>query len=515
MKFDVIVQQKGKEVKTNMEKWLEIRNRVLRNQESKRQILRETGIHWKTLEKILEHPTPPGYQRKKLPVKSKIGPYFDRIKEIIETDKTMPKKQRHTAKRIWERLQKEGFTGGYTIVKDAVREIKKTSREVFMPLKQSPGEAQVDFGQAVVKMDGILRKVHFFVMCLPYSDSFFIKAYDRECTETFWDGHVEAFKFFGGVPKRISYDNSKIAISKIISSRAREVTTGFLQLVSHYLFKYHFCLVRRPNEKGVVEGLVKYCRLNFMVPVPQVRDFKELNHHFLLMCRDDLKRTVRGSDKKTKATLLLEESFSFYPLPFKPFDACRKQPGKVNCELLVRFDDNDYSAPMEYAFCDVTVKGYTDKIEIWRFNELIAIHQRCWEKQKQIFDPLHYLPLLERKPHSMAFARPFEQFDLPGCFDVLRRRQEKEIEENGIREYIRVLRLLEHYSLKQLTGAVEKALRVRAVSKDAIEQFLPSGKPWSNTSFTLAGRKHLRLMQISNTNINEYARLMGKPGGAA
>jgi len=499
-----------------MEKWLEIRERVLRKNVSKRQILRETGMHWKTLEKILEHSFPPSYQRSKPPVKSKIGPYLKVIRQILETDKSMPKKQRHTAKRIWERLEKEeGFTGKYTIVKDAVREIKKTSKEVFMPLKQPPGEAQVDFGQAVCKMGGILRKVHFFVMCLPYSDAFFIKAYDRECTETFWDGHVRAFDFFGGVPKRISYDNSKIAISKLTGPREREITQGFKELLSHYLFKYHFCLVRRPNEKGVVEGLVKYSRLNFMVLVPVVRDFKELNDHLFQMCRHDLQRVLRGSDNKTKESLLLEESFSFYALPFKSFDACRKQPGKVNSELLVRFDDNDYSAPMEYAFCDVTVKGYTDSVELLRFSDIIAVHRRCWDKHKQIFDPLHYLPLLERKPHSMAFAKPFENFKLPGCFDVLRRRAEHEMAQDGTREYISVLRLLGKYKLADLTSAVEKALKVRAVTKDVVEQFLPSAKPWGQTSFRLGERKHLRLVQVSKTNINDYGSLRDGPGGAA
>ena len=499
-----------------MEQWLEIRERVLRKKVSKRQILRETGMHWKTLEKILEHPSPPGYQRRQPPVKSKIGPHLERIRQILETDKSMPKKQRHTAKRIWERLQKEeGFTGKYTIVKDAVRELKKTSKEVFMPLKQPPGEAQVDFGQAVVKMGGILRKIHFFVMCLPYSDACFIQAYDRECTETFWDGHVRAFAFFGGVPKRISYDNSKIAISKLTGPREREITQGFKELVSHYLYTYHFCLVRRPNEKGVVEGLVNYGHQNFMVPVPVVRDFTELNTHLLQMCRADLQRTLRGSDNKTKASLLLEESFSLHPLPFKPFDACRKQPGKVNSQLLVRFDDNDYSAPLEYAFCDVTVKGYTDRVELLRFNDIIAVHRRCWDKHRQIFDPLHYLPLLERKPHSLAFAKPFENVDLPGCFEVLRRRQEHEMQQDGTREYIRVLRLLEKYRLADLTRAVEKALKVRAVTKDAIEQFLPSAKPWSQTLFTLGGRKQLRLVQVSKTNIKDYGTLRDGSGGTA
>jgi transposase len=173
----------------------------------------------------------------------------------------------------------------------------------------------VDFGHALVKMGGVLRKVCFFVMTLPYSDAFFVRAYERECTETFWDGHVRAFAFVGGVPRRITYDNSKIAISKIIGPRIRELTRGFLQLVSHYLFGYHFCLVRRANEKGVVEGLVRYTRQNFLVPVPQMRDFEELNAYLLAMCRDDLHRRVRGQTR-IKEQLLVEEQVSFLGLPF-------------------------------------------------------------------------------------------------------------------------------------------------------------------------------------------------------
>jgi len=494
-----------------MEEWLQIRERVLREGVSKRQILRETGMHWTTLERILSHPIPPGYCRKKL-ISSKIDPYWERIRKILEQDRSMPKKQRHTAKRIWELLQADGFDGGYTIVKDAVRQIKKCGQEVFMPLIHRPGEAQVDFGQALVKMNGILRKVHFFVMALPFSDAFFVKAYDRECTETFWDGHVQAFQFFGGVPRRISYDNSKIAASKIIGPRERELTEGFLQLVSHYLFRYHFCLVRRANEKGVVEGIVKFARLNFMVPVPQVRDFEQLNVHLQQMCQHDLSRTLRGQTQ-TKEALLLEEQFSFLPLPFKPFEACRIQPGQVNSQLLVRFDDNDYSVPMEYAFQDVIIKGYTDHVKICRFNEVTAVHCRCWDRQRQIFNPLHYLPLLERKPHSLPFARPFEQLALPRCFKVLQDRMESELE-HGTREYIQVLRWLEKYSLKQVTTAVEKALHNRVHTADAINQFLPDCPDWRHTSFTLAGHKHLRWVKVSVSNPADYTDLL-RPGGAA
>jgi transposase len=500
--------QKGKEVYRDMEQWLEIRKRVLREGVSKRQILRETGMHWTTLEKILQHSCPPDYQRTQIPHKPKMGPYLERVRQILEEDRYVHKKQRHTAKRIWQRLQEEGFTGGYTIVKDAVRQIKRTSKEVFLPLKHPPGEAQVDFGYALVKMAGVLRKVAFFVMALPHSDAFFVKAYERECTETFWDGHVQAFNFFGGVPRRISYDNSRVMISKIIGPRERELTDGFKQLISHYLFDVHFCLVRRANEKGVVEGLVKYARQNFMVPVPQVRDFAQLNAMLLQGCQNDLRRRVRGHSQN-KEQVLLTEQLSFLSLPFAPFEACRTQPGRVNSELLVRFDDNDYSVPMEYAYQDVVVKGDPDSIKICRLHEVIAVHQRCWAREQQIFNPYHYLPLLERKPHALPFAKPFDDWELPRCFEILHERMCLE-QEHGTREYIGVLRLLETHSLDALTRAVEQALRRRITSKEGVEQFLPG--PQQPPTFLLDGRRHLRLVQVCESQVSVYTGLLERRG---
>ena len=259
-----------------MERWNKIRMQVERQGVSVREIQRETGLHFKTIKKILAHPAPLPFDCPERP-KPKIGRYLEGISSILDADKDVPKKQRHTAKRIFERIQEEGYTGGYTAVKDVVRDLKRTSQEVFVPLMHWPGEAQMDFGQALVKMGGVLRKVMFFAMALPYSDAMFVVAYARECTETFQDGHVRAFEFYGGVPSRISYDNAKTSVSQIIGAHARKLTNGFLQLQSHYLFEEHFCRVRRANEKGVVEGVVKFARLNYFVPVPEVKDFEELN----------------------------------------------------------------------------------------------------------------------------------------------------------------------------------------------------------------------------------------------
>ena len=249
---------------------MEVRRRVLTGELSKRAACREYEIHWQTLERILSHAEPPGYQKTK--PRSSIVDAFEPInEEILKSDRQVHRKQRHTARRIFERLRDEhGYVGGETIVKDAVRAWKQHHREVFLPLSHPPGEAQVDFGFADVWLAGELTKVALFVMTLPYSDAIFIQAFPRECTEAFLESHRRAFDFLGGVPTRISYDNSKIALASITGSRERKVTREFQRLKSHYLFVDHFCLVRRPNEKGHVERLVDFSRSNFLVPVPRV-----------------------------------------------------------------------------------------------------------------------------------------------------------------------------------------------------------------------------------------------------
>ena len=211
----------------------------------------------------MAHEEPPGYRRSEPREKRVIGPFIPIIHEILEADKKSHHKQRHTGQKIFERLCKEHeYTGGITVVRDEIRRYKQHSAEVFMPLSHPPGRAQFDFGQATAIYRGRPIKVMFCVMSLPYSDAFFCQAFPRECTETFQEGHVRAFEFFGSVPNRISYDNSKIAVAQIIGSRDRKVTREFLRLKSHYLFEDHFCLVRRPNEKGHTENLVGFARRN-------------------------------------------------------------------------------------------------------------------------------------------------------------------------------------------------------------------------------------------------------------
>jgi len=492
-----------------METWAEIRRRVLVEKVSRRQILRETGMHWRTLRKILHHSEPPGYRQSAPRARKKLGAYEGRIEQILKEDQGMPRKQRHTAKRIWERLRSEGFTGGYTIVKDAVRELTQRTQEVFVPLVHRPGEAQVDFGEAAVNVNGKLRKVKFFVMALPYSDASFVMAFERECTETFWEGHVQGFEFFEGAARRISYDNSKIAVSQILGgSQGRRLTQGFCQLKSHYLFDHHFCRPGRGNEKGVVEGLVKFTRLNFFVPVPQVRDFAELNARLRQQCAEDRQRRLRGQPG-TKAQLLLEDQGAFLPLPAVAFEACRQVSTTASSLSLVRFDRNDYSVPVRCAHQPVVVKGYWPQVVLFAQGQEVARHARIWQEEQVRFEPLHYLALLERKPGALDHARPLAGWTLPECFGVLRRRLEGERQGDGTREYIRVLRLLEQHPLAAVREAVERALSVGAITRDAIAQFLLPREDWRLTRFCLDGHPHLRGVRIDPPDIQSYRALLG------
>jgi transposase len=377
------------------------------------------------------------------------------IHQVLEEDRQAPKKQRHTARRIFERLREEhGYQGGETVVKDAVRAWKQSHQEVFLPLSHPPGEAQVDFGEAAVKLNGVETKVALFVMTLPYSGAIFIQAFARECTETFLEGHRRAFEFLGGVPTRISYDNSAIAVIEVLQGRQRKLTREFLRLQSHYLFKEHFCLVRRANEKGHVERLLGFARRSFLVPVPQVDSLETLNEQLRERCLADLNEQTRGKPA-AKRELLTEDQAAFLRLPTQSFEARRIADATANSESLVRFDANDYSVPVRYAHRKLIVVATVEEVRLVYEDQLVAKHARSWERERMFFEPIHYLALLERKPGGFDYARPLENWNLPDCFALLRRRLEADDPRHGTRSFIRVLRLLEKFSLAQLAAAVE------------------------------------------------------------
>ena len=430
------------------------------------------GIDRKTVAKILKHSVPPGYRREGPPARPKLDPFVAIIDHVLAEDMSRIKKQRHTAKRIYERLRDEhGFTGGITIVTDYVREKKRRTREVFVPLSHAPGHAQVDFGETLGVIGGIECKLHYFAMALPHSDAFFIKAYPAETTEAFCDGHNSAFAFFGGVPRSILYDNTTIAVAKICGDGKRERTRTFAELQSHYLFDDKFGRPGKGNDKGNVEGVIGYGRRNFLVPAPRLDSFDALN---LLLEEQCLKRQddiVRGH-AETIGDRLMRDLDALMVMPPTPYDACEKVSTRATSISMVRYRNNDYSVPVAYAHHEVQVRAYVHEVMIGCGADVIACHSRSYEKADMVFDPMHYLPLLEQKVGALDQAAPLKGWNLPDEFATMHRLLEARMGKPGKREYVQILRLLETFEISHVHGAVKQALSLGAIGYDAVKHLV-------------------------------------------
>jgi transposase len=427
----------------------------------------------------------------------------------LEADKQVHRKQRHTAKRLFERLRDEHhYQGRYTAVKEYVREKRIRSREMFVPLVHEPGHAQVDFGEARVVIGGVEQKGHFFSMILPHSDAPFVMIFPRENTESFCQGHVDAFTFFGGVPRSILYDNTTIAVGKILNEGERRRTLVFDQLVSHYLFRDRFARPATGNDKGNVEGLVKIAQRSFLTPIPHAESWEALNLQLRERCLARRNDHVRGSDG-TIGERLVRDQAALLPMPSAPFDCCRITSGRVSSQSLVRYKTNDYSVPVAFGHRQVVIKSYVHEIVIAHGAEIIARHPRSYERHDFIFNPLHYLALIEQKPRSLDQAAPLQGWDLPEEFAIFRRLLESRLGgPHGRREFIAVLRLLEIFQLEQVHHAIQEAMAHRAFSYDGVKHLIQAALEHRPAHLDLERYPHLPLTVVEITKPSDYNALL-------
>ncbi len=481
---------------------------------SRREASSRFGIARETVNKILKHSVPPGYQRKQPVRRPKLDPFTDIIDRILEDDKTAHRKQRHTAKRIFDRLRDEhGFTGKETIVKDYVRERRNRLREMFVPLTHSPGHAQADFGEADVIIAGVEQRAHFFAMDLPHSDACFVVAYPAATTEAWLDGHNKAFVFFGGVPQSILYDNDKCLVARILPDGARQRTRAFSGLQSHYLFKDRYGRPGKGNDKGGVEGLVGYARRNFMVPPPRFESWDAFNADLEEKCRKRHGDVLRGH-RETISERFRRDCEALTPLPPAPFDACDKQASRVTSQSLVRYRTNDYSVPAAYGHREVWIRGYVHEVVIGCGSEIIARHPRSYDREDMVFDPLHYLPLLEKKIGALDQAAPLAGWDLPDEFTTLRRLFEARMGKHGKREFVQVLRLFETFDPDEVHGALKDALKLGAISYDAVKHLVLCRIERRPPKLDLDVYPYLPRALVTTTSAASYMSLLGEEAEA-
>jgi transposase len=439
---------------------------------SERAAARHFGISRESVKKILSFSVPPGYRRRAEIKRPKLDGFTEIIDQWLREDLGQRAKQRHTAKRVFERLRDEhGFIGGYTIVKDYIREHRRREREMFVPLHHPPGHAQADFGEATVVIGGVEQTAHFFALDLPHSDACYIRAYPAAIAEAWVDGHVHAFAFFGCVPQSVLYDNDRCLVARILPDGTRKRARLFSGFLSHYLIRDRYGRPGKGNDKGAVEGLVGWARRTFMVPLPRFASWEDFNIWLEAQCRKRQTEILRGH-AETIGDRLARDLAAMAVLPAAAFDACDQATGRVNSQALVRYKTNDYSVPVAYGHRDVWVRGYVDWVVIGCGGEIVARHPRCYEREDMVFDPVHYLPLLEKKIGALDQAAPLAEWDLPAEFQTLRRLMEARMIKAGRREYVQVLRLLETFDLDDLHAAVKTALRMGAVGFDAVKHLV-------------------------------------------
>lgn len=449
-----------------------------------RQIQKETGHSRVTIRKVLE-----GEFRECKRPSAKPYPVLEQYRNTIERwlkeDRESPKKQRHTARRIYTRLiEEEGYAGSEVTVRRYVHQVKaKEGMEtpgVFLVLEPECGkEAEADWGEALAIVKGVRTPFHFFCMRSRFSGKPFVRAYPCERQQAFFDAHVHAFEFFGGVFPVLVYDNLKSAVEKVLTGRNRIEQDAFRKVRSYYNFEARFCNPSCANEKGGVEGVIGYVRRNFLVPVPVVESFEELNDHLLRTSLRHGNHRTHGRTENIDA-LFEKETKYLIPLPAVPLANIALLETKVNKYATVLVDKNHYSVPVSYVRLKVRVELLIDRVEIFYDGREIAAHARLFGNNKWQLDPKHYLELIRRKPGAFDSALVIRQWRpaWPACLEkLLLRFKERQGDTTGIKDFITVLMLYRDYSPQDIEAVVERALENSVLTSDGIKHMLVYSGP--------------------------------------
>jgi transposase len=435
--------------------------RAHRDGTSVRAIARTLGHSRRKIRQVLAEPEPQPYTLTQARAAPKLDPVKAIIDEILADDEQAPRKQRHTAMQLYRRLCAEhGYLGGYDQIRRYVQRRRRSRRETFIPLSHDPGQrAEADFGHIYADFPEGRRQVPVLVVTWAYSNRPFAKAFPTERIEAILDGLVEAWAFFGGVPREVWWDNPRTVVTTLLTGRQRRVHERYAALASHYAFEPLFCLPGRGNEKPRVENKVYDLERRWATPVPRVKGFDDLNAHLLEQCLAECRRTTQGQSETIGERFKADQAAAM-PLPPHPFDPCVWTPRKVDKYQTVRCDGNRYSAPRRWAFQTVTVKAYPFRVEVVADGQVIARHDRLYGRHEQSLDPLHYLVTLGRRPAALDHSDLYRHWRLPASFAELRAALHgRHGRPTGDRQYVRVLQLLAEHPLSRVRQALERCLQ--------------------------------------------------------
>ncbi len=498
-----------------------IRRAYYLEQKSIRQIAKELNHGRTVVRKALASAEPEKYRLKQPRPAPVLGPYKARIDELLAENEQLPRKQRYHWHTIYKIIQQEGYQGSGSNLRHYLAQQRRAKQRpaVYLPLEFEPGQdGQVDWGEADVILQEQRVTVQLFVMRLCYSRRLFVRAFPHQKQEAFFEGHLLAFDHFGGVPHRLSYDNLKAAVQRVLSGHQRQEQSRFVALRSHYLFESHFCTPGAGHEKGGVEHSIGYVRRNFLVPLPKVSSFEELNAYLLAQCLQDDQRQVEGQTM-TIGQAWQQEQPLLRALPADAFDYALSLPVSLTPYSQVVIDTNRYSVPTDQASLALLAKLYPFRVEIFRADqkEPIACHPRCYGHKQDVFDPLHYLPLLVQRPGAFNYTKPIRRWrdQWPASYEqLLSQLQQQWPDGRGIREFIRVLKLHQHYPAALVEQAVSQALQYQCAHADGVllclHQLLQTDP--QPASLDLSQHPQLQAIGQQPTSLAQYDQLLAVTG---
>ena len=441
-----------------------------------REIARKLNLSRNTVRSIIRSDiTDQQYVRSEQP-RPKLGSFVKRLSEWLKEDSNKPVKHRRRAQILFEQLQREGYLGGYDAVRRYVGNWKKDAGtaivNAFIPQEYEPGDAfQFDWSYEDVELGGVPVKVKVAQFRLCHSRKPFCVAYTRESLEMVLDAHIRAFEFFGGLCRRGIYDNLKTVVIKVLMGKDRVFNRRFQNLASHYLFEPVACTPAAGWEKGQVENQVGVVRHRFFVLRRRFASLEELNEWLEGECRNRA-ATAKHPELKEKTIdqVFAQEKPQLLALPVSPFDGYKDSDLRVSSQLLINFDRNRYSVNAMAVGKTVSLRAYADRVVIVRNDTVVGVHPRHLGRDKVIYDPWHYLAVLERKPGALRNGAPFKRWDLPEAMSEVRTLLEGRL--GGDREFVSILSVVGRYGLDPVATACKQAISDKTVSGDVILSIL-------------------------------------------
>lgn len=473
-----------------METAMKIRGWILGDGRSIRAVARETGISRTTIKKYLKDPGQPQYRERHPRVGSKLNAQFEaRLRELFKHDLHLRRRDRRTAKKLYEELVAEGYTGSYSPVQRFVSELKKAvgtgTCDAFIPLHFAAGDAlQFDWSEEYVVLGGVEHKVHVAHFRLCHSRKPFVVAYMNEKQEMVLDAFVRALAFFGGVPRRVIIDNPKTMVTYVSRSKDRIFHPRFLALMNHYVIEPVACTPASGWEKGQVENQVQFLRGELFCPKPAFDDLEALNAWLRLRCEELANRRHPDQQDRLIADVFADEQLELRPLG-RPFDGYVEKTVRVRLTCLVQYDSNRYSVPSEHAGHHVSLRAYADRIVVVANNEVIAEHTRHFTRNISYFEPWHYVPLLDRKPGALRDGAPFVGWELPKAMEQIKDHYMRE--KGGDREFVDLLLLALEHGIEVVETACDLAVEQHTLRLPAIINLInqllePVLHPLANTN---------------------------------